>query len=103
MVNKVTQQFNGAPIPTFIYTNDTVRAICAKSFLPFELCKIAMGLQQITQWFSYDVVITCEVVAKDKLNEIEQGREEPNPSPSLDVIGKTLKLPLPLPNKLNNR
>ena len=34
MVNKVTQQYNGAPIPTFIYTNETVRAICVKVFLP---------------------------------------------------------------------
>ena len=42
----------------------------------FELCKIAMDLQQIMQWFGYDVVITCEVVTKDKLNEIEQGKEE---------------------------
>ena len=34
MVSKVTQQFNGAPTHTFIYTNDTVRAICAKASLP---------------------------------------------------------------------
>ena len=88
----MTQQFNGAPIPTFIYTIDTVRAICAKSLLPepipisfpneydymlefpaeFEFHKIAMDLQQITQWFGYDVVITCKVVTKDKLNEVNQ-------------------------------
>ena len=69
MVSKVTQQFNGAPIPTFIYSNDTVRAICAKTSLPepinvsflnefycvlkflteFELHKITMNLQKITQ------------------------------------------------------
>ena len=34
IVRKVTQWFNGAPIPTFIYTSDTVRAICVKVFLP---------------------------------------------------------------------
>ena len=67
----------------------------------FELCKIALDLQQIIQWFGYDVVITSEVVTKDKLNEIEQGREEPNPSPSLDVTGENLELPQSLPNKLN--
>ena len=33
MLSKITQQFNGPPIPTFIYTNDTVKAICAKAFL----------------------------------------------------------------------
>ena len=90
MVSKVTKQFNGVLIPTAIYTNDTVRAVCVKVFLPepihvsflngydcmqqfpteFELCKIAMDLQQIIQWFVYDVVITCEVVPKDNLNEI---------------------------------
>ena len=84
---------------TLIYTNETVMAVCAKAFLPepihvsflneydcvlefpteFELHKIAADLQQITQWFGYDVVITCEVVTKDKLDDIEQGREEPNP------------------------
>ena len=46
-----------------------------------------MDLQQIIQWFGYDVVITCQVVTKDKLSEIEQGREEPNPYPSLDITG----------------
>ena len=85
VVSKVTQWFNEAPIQTFIYTNDTVRAICVKVLLPepihtnflneydcvlefptqFELHKIAMDLQQTTQWFGYDVVITCEVVTKD--------------------------------------
>ena len=54
----------------------------------FELHKIAVDLQQISQWFGYDVVITYEVVTKDKLNNIEQGREEPNPPPSLDIMGK---------------
>ena len=56
--------------------------------MEFELHKIAIDLQQIFQWFGYDVVITCEVVSKDKLNDIEQGREEPNPPPSLDITGK---------------
>ena len=113
MVSKVTQRFNGAPIPAFIYTNDTVRAICAKSFLPepihvsflnkydcmlefptgFKLHKIALDLEQIMQWFSYGVRMTCEVVTKDKLIEIEQSREEPNPSPSLDVTGKNFETP----------
>ena len=32
MVCKVTQRFNGAPIPTFLYTNDTVKAICVNTF-----------------------------------------------------------------------
>ena len=50
-----------------------------------------MDLQQIMQWFGYDVVVTYEVVTKDKLNEIEQHREEPNPSPSLDVTGKNFE------------
>ena len=52
-----------------------------------------MDLQQIMQWFGYDVVITCEVVTNDKLNEIEQSREEPNPSSSLDVTGKHFETP----------
>ena len=75
MVSKVTQWYNGAPIPTFIYTKETIRPICAKVFLlesihtiflneydcmlefptEFELCKIAVDLQQIMQrfgWFS---------------------------------------------------
>ena len=94
MVSKVTQQFNGAPIPTFIYNNDAVRAICVKAPLPehihvsflneydcmlgfpteFELHKTAMDLQKITQnW---------------KLNWVE-----PNPSPSLDVIRKIFETP----------
>ena len=33
------------------------------------------------------------MVTKDKLNEIEQGREEPNPSPSLNVTGKKFETP----------
>ena len=121
-VGKVTQQFNGALIPTFIYTNDTVKGMYAKashsepinvSFLneyccvlefltEFELHKIAVNLQQITQWFGYDVLITCEVVTKDRLPEIEQERQEPSPSLSLDVTGKILKLPLLLFSKLSN-
>ena len=52
-----------------------------------------MDLQQIMQWFGYDVLITCEVVTKDKLNDIEESREEPNPSPSLDVTGKHFETP----------
>ena len=59
----------------------------------FELHKIAMDLQQITQWFGYEAVITCEVVTKDRLNETEQSKEEPNPSPSLDVTGENLETP----------
>ena len=67
MVSKVTHWFSGAPIPTFIYTNETVREIYVKASLPepinvsflneydcvlefsteFELHKIAMNLQQI--------------------------------------------------------
>ena len=39
-------------------------------------------------------MITCEVVTKDKLNEIQQGREEPNLSPSLDVTGKNFETPI---------
>ena len=34
IVSKVSQWFSGTPIPTFIYTNNTVRAICVKAFLP---------------------------------------------------------------------
>ena len=34
MVSKVTQPNNGAQIPAFIYTDETVRAICVKVFLP---------------------------------------------------------------------
>ena len=60
----------------------------------FELHKIAVEPQQILQWFGYDIVITCEVVTKDKLNDIEQGREEPNPLPSLDITGKNFKNPI---------
>ena len=102
MVSKVMQQFNGAPIPAFIYTNETVRAICAKAFLPEPIhvsflneydCMLEFPpnfnyvKQQWMQWFGYDVVIICKVVTKDKLNEIEQSRKKPNPSPSLDVTG----------------
>ena len=77
---------------------------CVLEFMTdFKLHKIAMKLQQITQWFGYDVIITCEVVTKDRLHEIEQGTEVPNASPSLDVTGKNLKLQLPLCNRLNNR
>ena len=47
-----------------------------------------MNLQQITQWFVYDVVITHEVVTKDKLNEIKQVKEEPQLSSSFNVTGK---------------
>ena len=66
---------------------------CVLEFLTgFALHKIAMNLQQIMQWFGYDVIISCEVVTKDRLHEIEQGREEPNPSPSLDITGKILTL-----------
>ena len=43
----------------------------------FDLHKITMTLQQITQWFGYDVIVNCEVVTRDKLHEIEQCREEP--------------------------
>ena len=57
----------------------------------YELHKIAMNLQQIMQWFGYNVIITCKVVTKDRLHEIEQGKEEPNPSPSLDVTGKNFE------------
>ena len=67
---------------------------CALEFpTEFEPCKIALDLQQNMQRFGYDIVMTCEVVTKDKLNEIEQGREEPNPSPSLDVTEKTFETP----------
>ena len=45
------------------------------------------------QWFGYDVIITCEVVTKDKLNEMGQCREEPNPSPNLDITGKNVVTP----------
>ena len=108
MVSKVTQRFNGALIPTYLYTNDTVRAICVKASLPepinvsflneydcvlelstdFDLHRITMNLQQIIQWFGYDVIITCEVVTRDTLHELEQEREESNSSSSLDVTGK---------------
>ena len=47
----------------------------------FDLHKIAMPLQEITQWFGNDVIINYEVVTRDRLHEIEQCREEPDPSP----------------------
>ena len=31
------------------------------------------------------------MVTKDKLNDIEQGREEPNPPPTLDSMGKNFE------------
>ena len=113
MISKVTQRFNGAPIHAFIYTNDTVRAICVKASLPeqlyvsflnefdcvlefstkFELHKITLNLQQIMQWFGYDVIITCDVVTKDKLNEIEQVKEEPQPSVILHATEKKFTTP----------
>ena len=34
IVSKATQQSNGAPIATFIHTNETVRAVWTKVFLP---------------------------------------------------------------------
>ena len=40
IMSKVTQWYNGAPIPTFIYTYETIRAICVKAFLP-ELIHIS--------------------------------------------------------------
>ena len=52
----------------------------------FDPHKLAITLQQITQWFGYDVILTCEVVPRDRLHKTEQCREEPDPSPSLDVI-----------------
>ena len=112
MLSKVTQWFNGAPKPAFICTSDTVKTICANASLPdpindsflneydcvlefateFDLHKIAMTLQKITQWFGYDVIINCEVVTRDKLHEIECG-EGPNQSPSLDITGKNFETP----------
>ena len=59
----------------------------------FDPQKITMTLQQITSWFGYDVMVNCEVVTRDRLHEIEQGREEPNPSPSLDIRGKNFEAP----------
>ena len=44
----------------------------------FELHKIAVDQQQISQLFVYGIVITCDVVTKEKLNDIEQGREKPS-------------------------
>ena len=45
------------------------------------------------QWFGYDVIVTCEVVTRDRLHEMEQCREEPNPSPCLDVTGNNFETP----------
>ena len=65
MVGKVSQPFNGSPVPTFLYTNDTIKAIFVKASLPkainvnflneyncvlefptnFELYQITMHLQ----------------------------------------------------------
>ena len=52
-----------------------------------------MDLQKIMEWFGYDVMITCEVVTKDKMNEIEQGREKPNPYPSFNITGENFETP----------
>ena len=52
-----------------------------------------MTLQQITQWFCYDVIVTCEVVTRYRLHEIEQCREEPDLSPSLNITGKNFETP----------
>ena len=61
----------------------------------FELHKMEVDLQQITQWFGYHVVITCEVLANDKLNDTEKGREECNlpPPPSLHIMVENFKNP----------
>ena len=59
--------------------------------MEFELHKIAVDLQQILQWFGYDVVITHEVVSKDKLENVGHSREEPNLSLSLDIMGKNIE------------
>ena len=107
----------------FIYNSDTVRAICAKASLPepinisflneydcmlefsteFELHKIAMNLQQIMQWIGYDVIITCEVVTKDRLHEIGWGGRNLICLLVKMLQGNILKLPLTLFNKLNKR
>ena len=47
-----------------------------------------MDLQQITQWFGYDLVITCEMVTNDKLHGTEWNRVESNPSPSFGCYRK---------------
>ena len=59
----------------------------------FDPHKIAMTLQQITQWFGYDVIVNCEVVTRDRLHEIEECREEPNSSPSLDITEENVETP----------
>ena len=109
---------------TFTHTTKTVRAVCVRVFLPepihvsflnkydcvleflteFELHKVVVDLQQISQWFGYDVVIIYEVVTKDKLNDNEQGRVETNPpTPVWISWGKISELPVSLPNKSWNR
>ena len=47
----------------------------------FGLQTIVVDLQQTSQWFGYDVMITCETVTKDKLNDIEQGKGGTQPAP----------------------
>ena len=59
----------------------------------FELNKIAVYFQQISLWFRYDMLITCEMVSEDKLGYIWYGREEPNPHPSLDITGQHVENP----------
>ena len=110
VVVKIVQQSNGALIQTFIYAAEDMREICEKSFIPepvhirflneyvcvlefsveFQLNKKAVDFQQILQWFSYDVVITCDVVPEDKLGNIGHGREEPDPCPSLNITGQDI-------------
>ena len=77
VVITIAQQTSGAPIPTFIYTAEAVREKWKKSFIPksihisffnkhdcvlafsmeFELRKIVIDLQKISQWFSYDAYL----------------------------------------------
>ena len=54
------------------------------------------------QWFGYDVM-TCKVVTKDKLNEIEQGKENAQPSLSLNVIGKYFRTSTTSVQQLNKK
>ena len=49
--------------------------------------KIVMDLQKISQWFSYDVVITCMIVPEDKLRDIGHCQEGPSPHLGLDITG----------------
>ena len=53
-----------------------------------ELHKIAVDLWQISQWFGYDVVITCEVVSEDKLDDVGHGREQPSLPPQFGHHGE---------------